>query len=91
MIRLIDFYLYDDTEDANVRFTSFVGDESRYDLALLQTNRHFGKTIVMNMQNNKFSIMGRDDLNEPGYIEYSLGVSENEAKEVYEFLSEYIH
>ena len=47
---MIDMYLYDDYESAQVQFVGFVGEHSRYDLMLVQTNRHFGKTIVLNMQ-----------------------------------------
>ena len=61
---MIDFYLYDDTEDTSTRFVSFVGEENRYDLAIIQTTRFFGKSLVLNMQTNKFGIFGTDDLNE---------------------------
>lgn len=87
---MIDMYLYDDDETAQVQFVGFVGEESRYDLMLVQTDRHFGKTIVLNMQTNKFGIIGTDDLEEEGYIAYILGVSEQEGNELNAFLSEKI-
>lgn len=86
---MIDMFLYDDTEQANVRFVSFMGD-SRHDLTLIQTDRHYGKTIVLNTQSNKFGIIGRDDLEEEGYIAYVLGLSEEDAQEVTEFLNDVI-
>lgn len=86
---MIDMFLYDDSEKANVRFVSFLG-ESRHDLTLIQTDRHYGKTIVLNTQSNKFGIIGRDDLEEEGYIAYVLGISDAEAAEVMLFLREVI-
>ncbi|GAA6819547.1 DUF3055 domain-containing protein [Helicobacter pylori] len=87
---MIDMYLYDDDETAQVQFVGFVGEESRYDLMLVQTDRHFGKTIVLNIQTNKFGIIGTDDLEEDGYIAYILGVSEAEGNELNAFLAERI-
>ncbi|MBA1352455.1 DUF3055 domain-containing protein [Staphylococcus cohnii] len=87
---MIDMYLYDDDESSQVQFVGFVGEFSRYDLMLIQTNRHFGKTIVLNMQTNKFGIIGTDDLEEEGYIAYILGVTENEGNEITEYLNQVI-
>lgn len=86
---MIEMFLYDDTDKANIRFVSFIG-ESRYDLTLIQTDRHYGKTIVLNTQSNKFGIIGRDDLQEDGYVSYALGLNETEALDVIEFLSDII-
>ncbi|WP_414043664.1 DUF3055 domain-containing protein [Macrococcus animalis] len=87
---MIDMFLYDDTEKANIRFVSFVG-ENRHDLTLIQTNRHYGKTIVLNTQSNKFGIIGRDDLEEDGYIAHVFGINDEDAAEITEFLEEVIH
>ncbi|ALN75913.1 MULTISPECIES: DUF3055 domain-containing protein [Staphylococcus] len=87
---MIDMFLYDDLEPSQVRFVGFVGDHSRYDLVLLQTDRHYGKTIVLNTQTNKFGIIGTDDLEEEGYIAYILGVNDDEAEEITAFLHEVI-
>ncbi|AYX89369.1 DUF3055 domain-containing protein [Staphylococcus cohnii] len=87
---MIDMYLYDDDESSQVQFVGFVGEFSRYDLMLIQTDRHFGKTIVLNMQTNKFGIIGTDDLEEEGYIAYILGVTENEGNEITEYLNQVI-
>ncbi|MEJ7525679.1 SAV0927 family protein, partial [Staphylococcus epidermidis] len=54
---MIDMYLYDDEEQSQVQFVGFVGEHSRYDLMLVQTDRHYGKTLVLNMQTNKFGII----------------------------------
>ncbi|MBI5974133.1 DUF3055 domain-containing protein [Staphylococcus canis] len=87
---MIDMFLYDDVEPSQIRFVGFVGEHSRYDLVLIQTDRHYGKTLVLNTQTNKFGIIGTDDLEEEGYIAYILGVSDDEADEITEYLNEVI-
>ncbi|WP_411843573.1 DUF3055 domain-containing protein [Salinicoccus sp. HZC-1] len=87
---MIDFYLYDDTEDTQTRFVSFVGDHGRYDLAIIKSDRYFGKSLVLNTQSNKFGIIGPDDLEEEGYISHILGLGDDEAEEVEGFLSQII-
>ncbi|MCU5745933.1 DUF3055 domain-containing protein [Staphylococcus sp. SQ8-PEA] len=87
---MIEMYLYDDDESAQVQFVGFVGEESRYDLMMIQTDRHYGKTIVLNMQNNRYGLVGTDDLEEEGYIAYALGVSEAEGEEITEYLQQVI-
>ena len=77
---MIDMYLYDDEEQSQVQFVGFVGEHSRYDLMHVQTDRHYGKTLVLNMQTNKFGIIGTDDIEEEGYIAHILGVSQEVMK-----------
>ena len=66
---MIDMYLYDDDESSQVQFVGFVGEYSRYDLMLIQTDRHFGKTMVLNMQTNKFGIIP-DIVNSSDFIDH---------------------
>ncbi|EGQ3333788.1 DUF3055 domain-containing protein [Staphylococcus pseudintermedius] len=87
---MIDMFLYDDIEPSQIRFVGFVGEHSRYDLVLIQTDRHYCKTLVLNTQTNKFGIIGTDDLEEEGYIAYILGVSEEEGDEIRAYLHEVI-
>lgn len=67
------------------RFVSFMGENERHDLALLYSDRHYGKTIVLDMQRNKFAIIGADDLNEPGYLEHAFSMTEEIAEELRSF------
>lgn len=87
---MIEMFLYDDQSEAKIQFVGFVGEHSRYDLTLIYTDRHFGKTIVLNTQNNTFGIIGKDDLEEEGYISHVLGLSKEEGDEVTEYLHEVI-
>jgi Protein of unknown function (DUF3055) len=82
------FFLYDDTEDTKTRFVSFVGDNQRFDLAIVKTDRHYGKSLVLDLQGNRFAIIGEDDLKEEGYIEYAFQLNEEDAEELRSFLLE---
>lgn len=84
------FYLYNDIEDTKTRFVSFVGENTRFDLAILQSDRHYGKQIVMDLQGSRFAIIGEDDLKEEGYLEYAFQLSEEDAEELRQFLYELI-
>ncbi|MFJ8236817.1 DUF3055 domain-containing protein [Ureibacillus sp. NPDC094379] len=82
------FFLYDDVEDTKTRFVSFTGKRLRYDLAIMQSNRFFGKVLVLDMQFNRFAIIGTDDLEEPGYLEHVFNRTEEEAEDLREYLIE---
>ena len=56
------FFLYDDVEDTKTRFVSFAGKTQRYDLAILQSSRFFGKVLVLDIQFGRFAIIGADDV-----------------------------
>ncbi|WP_066314261.1 DUF3055 domain-containing protein [Bacillus sp. FJAT-29814] len=84
------FFLYDDMENTRTRFVSFVGENQRYDLAIMKSDRHYGKSLVLNMQGNRFAIIGQDDLQEEGYLEYAFQLNEEEAEELKSFLIEII-
>jgi hypothetical protein len=84
------YYLYNDLEDTKTRFVSFVGDNQRFDLAIVQTDRHYGKHLVLDLQGSRFAIIGEDDLNEEGYLEYAFQLNEEDAEELRSFLLELI-
>ncbi|MDQ0229723.1 DUF3055 domain-containing protein [Metabacillus malikii] len=84
------FYLYDEIEDTQTRFVSFMGNNQRFDLAILQTDRFFGKQLVLDLQTNRFAIIGTDDLNEDGYLEHAYHLNAEDAAELHSFLSEII-
>lgn len=83
-------FLYDHTENTVTRFVSFVGETTRFDLALMTSTRFFGKKLVTDIQKGKTAIIGPDDLEEEGYIEYAFGLAEDEAAELTEFLLQVI-
>jgi hypothetical protein len=81
------FFLYDDTEQTTTRFVSFMGEATRFDLAITTTNRFYGKKLVINIQNGRSAIIGQDDLDEEGYLEYAFNLTEKEAEELRAFLN----
>ncbi|GAE30299.1 DUF3055 domain-containing protein [Halalkalibacter hemicellulosilyticus] len=84
------FFLYDDTEETNIRFISFMGEASRFDLAIIQSSRYYGKKLVLDIQSNRFAIIGQDDLDEPNYIETAFNLNNEEAEELKLFLYEVV-
>ncbi|MGZ4161535.1 MAG: DUF3055 domain-containing protein [Neobacillus sp.] len=84
------FFLYDETENTKTRFISFVGENQRFDLAIIQTNRHYGKHLVLDMQGSRFAIIGQDDLQEEGYLEFAFKLNEEDAEELRSFLYELV-
>lgn len=82
------FFLYDDVEDTKTRFVSFAGKTQRYDLAILQSGRFFGKVLVLDIQFNRFAIIGADDVEEPGYLEHVYNRTEIETEDLREYLRE---
>ncbi|MFC4323512.1 DUF3055 domain-containing protein [Litchfieldia salsa] len=84
------FFLYDDTVDTKTRFISFMGEQQRFDLAIIRSDRYYGKHIVLDIQSNRFAIIGSDDLEEPGYLEHAYNLSEEDAEELRSFLYEIV-
>jgi hypothetical protein len=84
------FYLYDDTVETKTRFVSFMGENNRFDLAIVKSDRYYGKHLVLNLLSSRFAIIGEDDLNEPGYIEHAFDLDEENAEELRDFLYEMI-
>ena len=82
------FFLYDDVEDTKTRFVSFAGKTQRYDLAILQSSRFFGKVLVLDIQFGRFAIIGSDDVEEPGYLGQVYNRSEEETVDLREYLRE---
>lgn len=81
-------YFYDETEDTQTRYIGFMGESDRFDLAIMKTDRYFGKQFVLNIQSGRFAIIGEDDLDEPGYLEKAFNVSEEDANEIRTLLFE---
>ncbi|MFX3625700.1 MAG: DUF3055 domain-containing protein [Ectobacillus sp.] len=84
------FFLYDDTTATQTRFVSFMGESQRHDLALIFTDRYYGKVLVLDVQRNKFAIIGKDDLDEPGYLDHAYNLDEETAEELRSFLYEVV-
>ncbi|MBD7939378.1 MULTISPECIES: DUF3055 domain-containing protein [Cytobacillus] len=84
------FFLYDDLEDTKTRFVSFMGENQRFDLALVRSDRYYGKQLVLDIQGSRFAIIGTDDLEEEGYLEHAFQLEYEDAEELRAFLYEVI-
>ncbi|WP_252315288.1 DUF3055 domain-containing protein [Sinobaca sp. H24] len=85
------FFLHDEEEESSVRFVSFMGDnDERFDLALVSTERYYGKQVVLDMRTQRFALLGVDDLEEQGLLEDAYQIDEETAEELRAFLLEAI-
>jgi hypothetical protein len=84
-------YLYDHTEETSTRFVCFVGESlHRFDIAIMSSTRYYGKKMVIDLQSGRSAVIGPDDLEAEGYLEYAFKISEEEAQELESFLSQVI-
>lgn len=80
-------FMSDTTEETSTRFVTFITPSlKRFDLAITATNRFYGKKLVTELQSGKTAIIGPDDLEEEGYLEFTFKLSEEEAAELAQFL-----
>lgn len=80
------FLLYDEKEQTQTRYVGFMGKTSRQDLVITETEKFYGKKLIINLQTNKAAIVGQDDLKEDGYLEHAFGVTSEEAEDLLDFL-----
>ncbi|PRX62444.1 Protein of unknown function (DUF3055) [Cohnella sp. SGD-V74] len=81
-------FLSDSTEQTSTRFVTFITPGlKRFDLALLTTNRFYGKKLVTDLMFGRSAILGPDDLEEEGVLEAAFRISEEEAAELAQFLT----
>ena len=84
-------FLYDHTEDTSSRFVCFISANlNRYDLAIISTNRFYGKKLVIDIQSGRTAIMGPDDLDQEGYLEHAFKIKEEEAADLKLFLEQVV-
>lgn len=80
-------FLSDTTEQTSTRFVTFVTPKlNRFDLAIVTTNRFYGKKLVIDMQSGRSGVLGPDDLEEEGVLESVFRIDEEQASELAQFL-----
>jgi len=82
------FFLYDETVNTRTRFVSWASDTNRFDIAILFSDRHFGKFFVMDVQTGRFSIIGPDNLEDEGYIQHAFNLDKEAGEDLRTFLLE---
>lgn len=84
-------FLSDSTEQTTTRYVTFITQSlHRFDLAIMSTNRFYGKKIVIDMQKGISAVIGPDDVAEPGYLQATFRLSEEEAAELAAFLEQVV-
>lgn len=80
-------YLSDTTEQTSTRFVTFITPGMhRFDLAILTTNRFYGKKLVTDLQHGRSAILGPDDLEEEGLLASVFRLDDEAAAELAQFL-----
>lgn len=80
--------LSDTTEQTMTRYVTFISPNvHRFDLAIITTDRFYGKKIVMDMQTGRFGTLSYEDLEEEGVLENVFRISEEQAAELAQFLT----
>ena len=84
-------FLSDSTEQTTTRYVTLISPSlNRFDLAVMTTNRFYGKKLVIDMQRGISAIVGPDDLEEEGYLEHVFKLKREEAEDLLDFLQEVI-
>lgn len=78
--------LYDETEPVSVRFVGFFGENARFDLAIAQTGRFFGKRLVCCLQSGRFALLDAEEAGQAEYLSSAFAISLDEAQELSAFL-----
>ncbi|MGM9986668.1 MAG: DUF3055 domain-containing protein [Bacillaceae bacterium] len=80
--------LYNESENANVRFIGFMTNDVRYDYGIIYTSMFYGKTLVVCIQTGRSCLLGPDDMFNIEYIQEIFKItSTEEAKSLAEALS----
>ena len=79
--------MYDEHETTDTRFVGFVGQCSRFDLAITTTRHFYGKRLVICLQTGRSAILSAEESEDPAYLADAFRISPEEAGEMSEFLS----
>lgn len=78
--------LYDENEQAKVRFVGFTTEETRYDFGIVYTSLFFGKPLVVCMQTGRSTLLDPKDLEDIEYIQSAFRIqNEKQTIDLVEF------
>jgi hypothetical protein len=84
-------HLYEESENANVRFLGLVSEGTRHDFGIVFTHKFYGKPLVICMQTGQSTLLGSEDAVNPGYLQKIFRLdSESEAETLAQFFQEYL-
>ena len=80
--------LYDENENAKVRFIGFTTEDTRYDFGIIYTNLFFGKPLVVCMQTGRSTLLDPKDVEDIDYLQTVFRISDKQqAENLAEFFS----
>lgn len=79
-------FIKNEEESINSRFVSFKGEFSRYDLAVLSSERFAPDKLVIDLNDNDYVRLNKETLEEEGYLEHALHITELAADDLRRFL-----
>ncbi|MEH7355894.1 DUF3055 domain-containing protein [Neobacillus drentensis] len=80
--------LYDENENAKVRFIGFTTEDTRYDFGIIYTNLFFGKPLVVCMQTGRSTLLDPKDVEDIDYLQTVFRISDKQqAANLAEFFS----
>ncbi|WML56933.1 DUF3055 domain-containing protein [Neobacillus sp. PS2-9] len=81
--------LYDEHENAKVRFIGFTTEDTRYDFGIIYTNMFFGKPLVICMQTGRSTLLDPKDIEDIDYLQTVFRIPDKEqAVDLAEFFRE---
>lgn len=80
--------ILDEEEAVTTRFVSFKGDFYRYDLAIMSSERFNTDKLVLNLNDNKYIRLNKESLNERGFLEHTLQLTDIVADDLRSFLKD---
>ncbi|WP_077624943.1 DUF3055 domain-containing protein [Sediminibacillus massiliensis] len=76
----------DESETVQTRFISFKGDNHRYDLAIVSSERFNDKKMILDLNGRRFEVLNEQEIKEEGILEHAFNLSEIKAAELRKFL-----
>jgi hypothetical protein len=81
--------LYDEHENAKVRFIGFTTEHTRYDFGIIYTSMFFGKPLVVCMQTGRSTLLDPKDIEDIDYLQTVFRIpDQQQAADLAEFFSE---
>ncbi|MDP4086650.1 MAG: DUF3055 domain-containing protein [Bacillota bacterium] len=81
--------LYDEHEQAKVRFIGFVTDHTRYDFGIVYTDMFFGKPLVVCMQTGRSTLLDPRDIEDIEFLQSIFRIKDKkQAADLAEFFIE---
>ncbi|WP_054949438.1 DUF3055 domain-containing protein [Numidum massiliense] len=79
--------LYDESEQAHVRYVGFLTEKNRYDLGIVYTSMFFGKTLVVDMQTGRSALLCEEEVDQLSQLQKLFNLDDlQEAEQLASFL-----